>query len=87
MPKLSRVHEVMAVRDLHLENFGAWRDVEGRLVWGVNDFDEAHPMAFANDLVRLAVSALLAGASSWAGLHQAVWREVEQGSVAGRRWP
>ena len=58
-PELARTHEVMAVGDLHLENFGTWRDAEGRLVWGVNDFDEAHPMGFANDLVRLAVSALL----------------------------
>jgi hypothetical protein len=58
-PKLARAHEVMAVGDLHLENFGIWRDAEGRLVWGVNDFDEAHPIAFTNDLVRLAVSALL----------------------------
>jgi uncharacterized protein (DUF2252 family) len=24
-----------------VENFGAWRDVEGRLIWGINDFDEA----------------------------------------------
>ncbi len=63
-PKLSRVPKVFAVGDLHLENFGTWRDAEGRLVWGVNDFDEAHPMAFTNDLVRLAVSALLAGESS-----------------------
>jgi hypothetical protein len=52
--------ETLAVGDLHLENFGTWRDSEGRLIWGVNDFDEAHPMSFANDLVRLAVSALLA---------------------------
>jgi hypothetical protein len=51
---------VLAVGDLHIENFGTWRDAEGRLVWGVNDFDEAHPMAFANDLARVAVSALLA---------------------------
>jgi len=58
-PKLAQTHEVLAVGDLHLENFGTWRDAEGRLVWGVNDFDEAHPMGFANDLVRLAVSALL----------------------------
>jgi hypothetical protein len=58
-PKLARTHAVLAVGDLHLENFGTWRDAEGRLVWGVNDFDEAYPMAFANDLVRLAVSALL----------------------------
>jgi hypothetical protein len=58
-PELARGPVVMAVGDLHLENFGTWRDSEGRLVWGVNDFDEAHPMSFANDLVRLAVSALL----------------------------
>ncbi len=62
--KLARMTEVLAVGDLHLENFGTWRDAEGRLVWGVNDFDEAHPMAFTNDLVRLAVSALLAAETS-----------------------
>ncbi|MEA2699973.1 MAG: hypothetical protein QOI66_4244 [Myxococcales bacterium] len=28
---------VMAVGDLHVENFGTWRDSDGRLVWGVND--------------------------------------------------
>ena len=59
-PKLARALPVWAVGDLHLENFGTWRDAEDRLVWGVNDFDEAHPMAFPNDLVRVAVSALLA---------------------------
>jgi len=59
-PELSKAPHVLAVGDLHVENFGTWRDVEGRLIWGVNDFDEAHPMAYANDLVRLAVSAHLA---------------------------
>lgn len=59
-PELARGPEVLAVGDLHVENFGTWRDIEGRLVWGVNDFDEAHPMAFSNDLVRLAASAQLA---------------------------
>ena len=63
-PQLARAPKVHAVGDLHLENFGTWRDAEGRLVWGVNDFDEAHPMAFTNDLVRLAVSALLAARAS-----------------------
>jgi hypothetical protein len=48
------------VGDLHLENFGTWRDTEGRLIWGVNDFDEAYPMAFTNDLVRLTTSVFLA---------------------------
>src|SRR6202171_478209 len=51
---------VAAVGDLHLENFGTWRDVEGRLVWGVNDVDEACRLPYTNDLVRLATSANLA---------------------------
>ena len=59
-PDLATGPRVLAVGDLHIENFGTWRDVEGRLIWGVNDFDEAHPLAYANDLVRLAVSAHLA---------------------------
>jgi hypothetical protein len=59
-PDLAKAPHVLAVGDLHVENFGTWRDLEGRLIWGVNDFDEAHPMSYANDLVRLAVSAHLA---------------------------
>ena len=51
---------VLSVGDLHLENFGTWRDTEGRLIWGINDFDEAYPLPYTNDLVRLAVSAKLA---------------------------
>ena len=51
---------VAAVGDLHLENFGTWRDVEGRLVWGVNDVDEACRLPYTNDLTRLAASSVLA---------------------------
>jgi len=51
---------ILAVGDLHVENFGTWRDVEGRLIWGVNDFDEAERFPYTNDIVRLATSALLA---------------------------
>jgi Uncharacterized protein conserved in bacteria (DUF2252) len=58
--ELAKAPTVLAVGDLHVENFGTWRDIEGRLIWGVNDFDEAHPLAYTNDLVRLAVSAHLA---------------------------
>jgi Uncharacterized protein conserved in bacteria (DUF2252) len=57
---LAKAPQVLAVGDLHVENFGTWRDIEGRLIWGVNDFDEAWPMSYAVDLVRLAVSAHLA---------------------------
>jgi hypothetical protein len=48
------------VGDLHVENFGTWRDIEGRLIWGINDFDEAWRMPYTNDLIRLATSALVA---------------------------
>ena len=51
---------VLAVGDLHVENFGTWRDSEGRLIWGVNDFDEAYPLPYTNDLVRLATSVVVA---------------------------
>ena len=51
---------VLAVADLHIENFGTWRDQEGRLIWGVNDFDEACPLPYTNDLIRLVTSAFLA---------------------------
>lgn len=59
-PDLAQAPAVLGVGDIHLENFGTWRDVDGRLVWGVNDFDEAARMPYALDLVRLAASALLA---------------------------
>lgn len=51
---------LLSVGDLHVENFGTWRDVEGRLIWGVNDFDETAHLPYTNDLVRLATSAQLA---------------------------
>jgi hypothetical protein len=56
----SRATKVLAVGDLHLENFGTWRDGLGRLAWGINDFDEAFPLPYTNDLVRLVTSALVA---------------------------
>jgi hypothetical protein len=61
---LARAPDVLAVGDLHTENFGTWRDSEGRLIWGINDFDEAFPLAYTIDLVRLATSARLAIAAS-----------------------
>jgi Uncharacterized protein conserved in bacteria (DUF2252) len=59
-PDLVQTPRVLAVGDLHVENFGTWRDKEGRLVWGVNDFDEVARMPYAVDLVRLVTSAILA---------------------------
>ena len=65
---VARAPQVLAVGDLHVENFGTWRDVEGRLVWGINDFDEAFELPYTLDLVRLAASAHLA----IAGAHLAI---------------
>jgi uncharacterized protein (DUF2252 family) len=56
----NRAPKVLAVGDLHIENFGTWRDAEGRLVWGINDFDEACRSPYTLDLVRLAASAHIA---------------------------
>ena len=59
-PDLTKAPNVVAVGDLHIENFGTWRDQEGRLIWGVNDLDEAWPAPYTLDLVRLTTSAYLA---------------------------
>jgi hypothetical protein len=59
-PAEQALTRVRAVADLHLENFGTWRDLEGRLVWGINDFDEATTLGWSQDLARLATSAHLA---------------------------
>ena len=51
---------VLAVGDLHVGSFGTWRDSEGRMCWGVDDFDESYPLPYTIDLVRLATSVKLA---------------------------
>src|SRR5262245_42461098 len=45
LPDLARAPRLLAVGDLHVQNFGTWRDLEGRLVWGVNDLDEVRDNA------------------------------------------
>ena len=85
-PELAKAPIVLAVGDLHVENFGTWRDSEGRLVWGINDFDEAYPMSYANDLVRLAVSADLAIKSGHLKISNArACRTILGGYIAGLR--
>jgi uncharacterized protein (DUF2252 family) len=59
-PDLTSAPRVLAVGDLHVENFGTWRDADARLCWGINDFDEADHLPHTCDLVRLATSARLA---------------------------
>jgi Uncharacterized protein conserved in bacteria (DUF2252) len=58
--ELAQAPAVLSVGDLHVENFGTWRDAEGRLIWGVNDFDETVTLPYTQDLVRLGTSVLLA---------------------------
>jgi len=58
-PGFSRAPRVLCVGDTHVENFGTWRDGEGRHVWGINDFDEAAVMPYPYDLIRLVASAWL----------------------------
>ena len=47
--------------DLHAENFGTYLDSDGRLVFDVNDFDEAYIGHFTWDLQRFAASLALMG--------------------------
>ncbi|KAL7464519.1 hypothetical protein ACHAXS_004855 [Conticribra weissflogii] len=42
--------------DQHLSNFGAWRNRGGKVVFSVNDFDEAAIYDFHIDVLRIAVS-------------------------------
>src|SRR5258708_4837263 len=53
---LSHAPKVVAVGDLHVNSYGTWRDAEGRMAWGVDDFDDAYPLPYTSDLVRLAAS-------------------------------
>lgn len=79
-PELGDAPAVLSIGDAHLENFGTWRDAEGRLVWGANDFDDAAVMPYPLDLVRLAASALLARPDAGPGA-----REICAPILAGYR--
>ena len=47
--------------DLHVENFGTYLNSDGRLIFDVNDFDEAYLGRFTWDLQRFAASLALLG--------------------------
>ena len=47
--------------DLHVENFGTYLNSDGRLVFDINDFDEAYLGRFTWDLQRFAASLALIG--------------------------
>ncbi len=50
------------IGDLHIENFGTWRAAGGE-AFGPNDYDETGPLPALHDVLRLAISALLAADS------------------------
>lgn len=45
--------------DLHFENFGAFHNEEGKLVFDINDFDEGYLGSYLYDLLRMSVSVVL----------------------------
>ncbi|GAA2151637.1 DUF2252 domain-containing protein [Nocardioides koreensis] len=47
--------------DLHVENFGTYLNSDGRMVFDINDFDEAYLGRFTWDLQRFAASLALVG--------------------------
>lgn len=60
-PDLVAAPAVPSVGDAHVGNFRLWRDAQARLVWGINDYDEAARLPYAFDLVRLVASLIVSG--------------------------
>ena len=85
--ELADAPSTLCVGDIHLENFGTWRDADGRWVWGVNDFDEAAVMPYAFDLVRLTASVELALEMKIAGRDAAVAFAPSTAKAHGNRQP
>lgn len=83
-PELMDAPAVSSVGDAHAGNFGLWRDAESRLVFGVNDFDEACISPYPLDLVRLCASLLTAESVLAA---EDVADRALQGYVAGLQQP
>lgn len=84
-PELMGAQPVASVGDAHAGNFGLWRDADARLVWGINDYDEAARVPWPLDLVRLTVSFLAADEDLDAGdLAQAVLQGYRAGLEAPR---
>jgi hypothetical protein len=82
LPELAEAPVTIVIGDLHVENFGTWRDRDGRLAWGVNDLDEVDVLPYTIDLARLATSALLAVRASHLTLDQ---QEVCEAIASGWR--
>jgi uncharacterized protein (DUF2252 family) len=55
----ARTGRIWIQGDLHAENFGTYMDGDGRLIFDVNDFDEAYLGHFTWDVTRFAASLAL----------------------------
>jgi len=55
----SKSARVLAVGDLHIASFGTWRDGFGRLIWGVDDFDDPNEFSEASEIYLLILSTAL----------------------------
>ena len=56
-----RTERIWIHGDLHAENFGTYLNSDGRLVFDINDFDEAYIGHYTWDLMRFAASLALLG--------------------------
>src|SRR5512133_78110 len=75
--------QVQLCGDAHLSNFGAFASPERRLLFDLNDFDEARPGPFEYDVKRLAASFTIAARNN--GFAKADARAATQASVAAYR--
>ena len=76
--------------DLHVENFGTYLNSDGRMVFDVNDFDEAYLGRFTWDLQRFAASLALVGwqkALPEEDVRRLIGRYVRAYLAPGRRVP
>src|SRR5260221_14239976 len=53
---LVKAPHILSIGDLHIDNFGPWRVLEGRRTWGVHDPDEPWPGPYARGLSLLTPS-------------------------------
>ena len=90
LPEVLETAEGVTVGDLHVENFGTWRDRSGVRRWGVNDLDELGRAPWLVDPLRLATSAVLSphlGLSheDASDLVLTTWRSAEPGRAVDLR--
>jgi len=76
-------HDVVCCGDAHISNFGMFASPERRLLFDLNDFDEAGVAPWEWDVKRLAASAVLGGREI--GLSEPRCRDAAQGAVQAYR--